>query len=414
MESTDDHLISPYSTASFAGSFTATSSDPQPAPAFHRYQHGDLVAPWYATSSPEQHAHSGNVRASPIPQSYQVLGPYMIAEPAMHGQSVAYDPAVVSNQQIQAQFSPGMVDHRTTPPSPPNNGVPGVYYQNAPATSYLAQHTVPVTVPMAYSPSGTMGHPGDYTATSEGHRALYKNSSTASLDPVTGKSYPSASNQSGQQTYTFVTSETSSFTSDTGAGSQQRPQKAPKKRGSVPATRRPRKPPLEVVVEPRLQTAPEIARNAPRTASPKRARTDVSQPEPSAKGETAPDSVQSVSPGTISKAHIGQRSRASTDVSQRQNPASHVDGQRVEHSDGSRQTQSNNSEYLRQQLHGALVENRTLRAFKMRQDEIEKQVAELRKDFRRHERDMKCKALEIASMSAGNAMGDEPPRGEAG
>lgn len=243
----------------------------------------------------------------------------------------------------------------------------------------------------------------------------YHGGSATSLESMASGSYPPSTGRGGPQTYTFVASETSSFTSDNGTGFQQRAQKAPKKRGSGTATRRPRKPPPEVAVETKLQTAPEIARNTGRSGSPKRARTEVSQPEPSAQGETTPSSARTVSPGTISKAHIGQRSRTSTDASQLPSTANHADGQRVQESEGARQTtQPDNADDLKQQLHEALEENRTLRAFKLRQEEIEKQIAELRMDFRRHERDMKCKALEIASMYAGNAMRDDPSRTEAG
>lgn len=417
MQPTDDDLRSPYSTPSFAGSFSAPSSEPQAAPAFHRYQHGDLVAPWYAAPSPEQHAHSGHSGTPPLPQSYHVLGPYMMAGPAIYGQPLAYDSGTAPNQQIQGHFSPEMADPRTPAPSPPNQGVPAVYYQNSPAASYQAQHTVPVTVPMAYNSPGHIGHLVDYSTPREGHgvprQTLYHNGSTTSLESMASTSYPPATGPSGAQTYTFVASEASSFTSDNGGGSQ-RSQKAPKKRGSGTTTRRPRKPPPDVIEEPKLQTAPEIARNKPRTGSPKRPRTEVSQPEPSAEGETTPSSARIVSPRTISKAHIGQRSRTSTDASQRQSATSHVDAQRAPQSEGARLTQTEDPDELKQQLQEALEENRTLRAFKQRQDEIEKQVAELRMDFRRHERDMKCKALEIASMYAGNAMRDDPSRAEIG
>jgi len=413
MQSPDDPLVSPYSTqsfnSSFNGSFSAPSSDPQPAPAFHRYQRGDLAAPWFATSSPEQHVPNGNpIGTSPLQQSYQVLGPYMMAEPAMYMQPVAYDSGTVSDQQIQAQFSPGMADPRTPAPSPSNNGVPAVYYQNTPAASYPAQHPVAGPGPMAYHSPGTMGHHDDYTATREGHRGsiptLYKNNSTTSLDSMASNGYPLVPIQSAPQTFTFVTSEASSFTSD--SGSQQRSQKAPKKRGSGPATRRPRKPPPEVVAEPKLQTAPEIERDAPRAGSPKRARTEASQPESKATVERTPESSRTLSPGTISKAHIGQRSRASTETSQRPSTASHSDGQRAQDAGRPQQNHAENLQLLgRDSLRMLIEQNRSLNA---RVDEYCRLGAELKMDLRRHERDMKCKMLEIASASAGDAWEDSP------
>ncbi|OIW31134.1 hypothetical protein CONLIGDRAFT_301253 [Coniochaeta ligniaria NRRL 30616] len=432
MQSPDDHLISPYSTPSFASSFSAPSADPS---AFHRYQHGDLVGPWFAASDPEHHAHhaqGGNLGNSPIEQGfdYQVLGPYMIAQPAMYGQPVAQDSAVLSSQQMQGQFSPGMADSGTPAPSPSNNGVPGVHYRNPSAVSYMPQQSNSAPVPIAYNSPGPMGHLADYSARMEGHRpptaALYRNSSPKSFDSAASNSYPPASSQTGRQIFTFITpqvggtaSETSSFTSDSGAASQQRSQKAPKKRGTGTATRRPRKPPLEPVAEPKLQTAPEISRNTPRTASPKRAMTEVNQTESRTAFETTPNSSSTVSPGAISKAHIGQRSRAPTDASQQHQATSHVDVSTGQYLGGSQQSPSDNSKFLSQKLKEFIEENQSLNK---RADELDKdvqrlknenamlsrQAAELKKDVR----DMKCKVLE--SLSGGDAMRDDSPRADGG
>lgn len=428
MQSTDEHMISPYSTSPFTGSFSAPCNEP---PAFHRYQHGDLVGPWFAASDPEQQAHSGQLGDSSMEQrfDYQILGPYMIAQPSMYGQGIVQEPASMSSQQIQSQFSPNLADHPGTPaPSPSNNGVPGVHYRNSPGITYVPQQTRTVPIAMPYSSPGTSSYPADYSARREGHRpataSLYRDGSAVSLDSAASSSFPPGPPQSGQQIFTFIApqvggappSESSSFTSDSGTASQQRSQKVPKKRASGTTTRRPRKPPLEAVVEPKLQKAPEISRNAPRTTSPKRARTEVSQTDSSTAVETTPDSVRTVSPGTISKAHIGQQSRASPGASQQHKAAGRTDAPKVPYSE---ESHSDNSKFLSQKLKEFIEENQSLNK---RADELDKdvqrlkhenamlsrQAAELKKDVR----DMKCKVLE--SLSGGDTMRDDSPRADAG
>ncbi|KAH8907991.1 hypothetical protein BR93DRAFT_927022 [Coniochaeta sp. PMI_546] len=427
MQSRDDHLISPYSTPSYANSFSAPSAE---SPAFHRYQHGDLVGPWFAASDPEQHAQSASIGNPSIEQGfdYQVLGPYMIAQPAIYGQSAAQGPAPVSSQHIQSQFSPGMADPGTPAPSPSNNGVPGVQYRHSPAVSYIPQQPVPVT--MAYNSPGAMGQAQDYSTGRDGHRpltaTLYRNRSATSLDSAASNNYPPASSQTGQQIFTFIApqvggtpSEASSFTSDSGTASQQRSQKAPKKRSSGTGTRRPRKPPLEVVAEPKLQKAPEIARNAARTASPKRARTEVNQTGSTKACESTPDSSRTVSPGTISKAHIGQQPRASADTNQQHKATSSAEAPKGQYLEGSQPSHSDNSKFLSQKLKEFIEENQSLNK---RADELDKdvqrlknenamlsrQAAELKKDVR----DMKCKVLE--SLSGGDALRHDSPRADVG
>ncbi|KAB5566921.1 hypothetical protein GE09DRAFT_1056387 [Coniochaeta sp. 2T2.1] len=92
-----------------------------------------------------------------------------------------------------------------------------------------------------------------------------------SLDSMSSNSYPPPpASQSVPELFTFVTpqvggtpSATSCFASDSGTGSQQHSHKVIKKRGSV-AGRRPRKPPFEVVTEPKVQDAPQIQRGKQR------------------------------------------------------------------------------------------------------------------------------------------------------
>jgi hypothetical protein len=135
--------------------------------------------------------------------------------------------------------------------------------------------------------------------------------------------------------------------------------------------------------------------------------------------ETTPDSSRTVSPGTISKAHIGQRSRASTDESQQETATAHVGGPIVQYPERSQQSHSDNSKFLSQKLQEFIEENQNLtkRADGLDRDVqrlknenaiMSRQAAELKKDIR----DMKCKVLEIAS--SGDAMRGLSPRAEVG
>jgi hypothetical protein len=229
--------------------------------------------------------------------------------------------------------------------------------------------------------------------------SLYKNSSSGSLDSTSSHRYSPAPIQTGPQTFKFVASEASSFTSD--SGSQQRSQKAAKKRGTVTATRRPRKPPVEVVVESKLQATPELVGNVPRAGSPKRARREVGQRDSKATGERTPDSGRTVSPGTISKARIGERSRASTDASQRPNTADRVAGERGQDWGPAQLSQTENLQFLGQLpwAQELMEESQTLMK---RVEEFCRLGTQLRNDIKRHERDMKGKLLEMPKATAGD------------
>jgi hypothetical protein len=223
---------------------------------------------------------------------------------------------------------------------------------------------------MAYDPPGTMGYSAENSAGREQRgpiATLYEN-------------MPQASNQGISQIFTFnapqfggVPSETSSFASDSGTASRQRLQQAPKKRVSGTGTRRPRKPPVEVVAEPKLQILPDIARNAPRPGSPKRARMRADQTDSKAAVETTPDSIRTVSPGETSKAQIGQRLRTS-----------HADGPRAQRSERLQQSLSDNSTFLGQKLPEFIEE---IQALSKRANELEKEVQRLKNEislFNRH------------------------------
>ncbi|KAB5562847.1 hypothetical protein GE09DRAFT_1109970 [Coniochaeta sp. 2T2.1] len=445
MQSDDDPLVSPYSTASFpGGSFSVTSAD---SPAFHRYQHGDLVSQFYTGQEPDMEfqQHHGQLDNSPNPQNfaYQVLGtPYMMAQPVMYGQQITQGSAAMSTQQMQNHFAPNMVEPSTPGSSASNQGVSLAQFRHSPAATYAPQHPTSAPISMSYSSPVTISQPTEYapTARRDSHRGsistLYRNNSTASLDSMSSNSYqPPPAPQTVPKLFTFVTpqvggtpSETSSFNSDGGAGSQQRSQKGAKKRGSI-ASRRPRKPPLEVMTESKLQNAPQIQRHEPRNASPKRARTSISHAELKTTVETMPDSSLTVSPGTISKAHIGQRSRASTNASQQSMSTSQLVQEMVQQSREPQQDHSDDVRYLSQRLHEFIEANtkrvdeldKKVQHLEHEKDELDRNVQYLKHEnvmlSRQHTEmkktvvDIKCKVLE--EFSVGDAMRDRSPRADA-
>lgn len=384
MQTGEDPLVSPYSTASFP-SFCATSAE---SPAFHRYPHGDLVPPFYTGQELEFQQHNGQLSNSPKPQgfAYQVLGtPYMMAQPAIYARQIFQGCGTMSTQQMQHHFAPGMVEQTTPGSSASNHGASVAQFRIAPAASYVAQRPPSAPASMSYNSPWTMSQPTEYppTARRDSHRGsvptLYTNSSTTPLDSMSSRSDPPPpTSQSAPKFFTFVTpqvggtpSETSCFASDSRMGSQQRSHKVTKKRGSV-VGRRPRKPPLEVVTELRLQSAPQIQRHEPRAASPKRVRTSISRVELKTTVETMSDSFLTMSPGTISKAHIGQRSRASTNGSQQNMATGQPVEQKIPQSRESQQDHPDDVKYLSQTLQEYIEENTK------RVDELDRKVQHLK------------------------------------
>lgn len=419
MQSPDDPLTSPYSTSSFNNSFGGIPPDPS---TYHRYEDGETAGAWLVPAPQDTLAHSGGFDNSQMQQSfdYSVLGPYMVAQPAMYGQPAAHgSSALCSPNQQPGPFSPVAPAPGTPNPSPSTGGAQGVHYRDSSNAGYLAQYQAAARPSASYASPETMTRPTDYSAM-EGARPasrepLYRNPSASSHESARSKTYATAPYQNGPRSFTFVTpqvggtaSESSSFASDTGP--QHTSQKAPKKRTSGAGTRRPRKPPVEPVPEPKLQTAPVIARNASRTASPKRAKTATDNERRTA-FDTTPKSSTTVSPGGVSKAVIGPRSRSSTATSQTPKDRRHPDGPGVQTTEGSHRNCNSDCKILYEAL------QREIQNLKKGSDELKRDVQWLRQensvmreehsvmsrqqtDQRKDVTDLKCKVLEMASHDA--------------
>lgn len=288
----------------------------------------------------------------------------MIAQPAIHGQPVFRDPSTMSSQQTQRLYATDMAQPIIPAHSPSNSVIPDFHYRSSPPAFYIGPWAASLPSAMTYDPLGPTGYSTENSAGRE------------QMGPIATQceDMPQAPNQCLSQLFTFtapqvggVPSKTSSFASDRGTASRQRLQEAPKKRISGTGTRRPRKPPVEVVAEPKLQSLPDMVRNAPRPSSPKRARMRANQTKSEAAVERTPDSIRTVSPGATSKAEIGQGLRTS-----------HADGPRAQRSERLQQSLSDSSTSLGKNLQELIEETQAL---SKRTDELEKEVQRFKNEI---------------------------------
>lgn len=337
MQSGDDQMTSLYNNPSFNSSFGGT--DPS---TFQRYQNSEIAGtgPWYGLPDQETDLRSAGFNNSQTHQGfdYSVLGPYMVTQGTTYGQSTLHNESssIRSRDQRPSPFSPVGAAPRTPADSPSLNGAQVLQYQNSPAPGYVSQYQTAALAAAPYDHGANGRQPMDYSPIDADHDAsahtLNRNHSVSPHNnSIAGRGFAAAPYQKGPQMFTFVTeqgggttSESSSFASDNGTGSQQSSLKAIKKRVSGAGTRRPRKPPVETVHETPLQTAPDIARDTPRTASPKRAKVEVNTERRPSTFDSTPITV---SPGGPSKAHIGELSLASPDTNPRSKTTDFSNGQ---------------------------------------------------------------------------------------